>query len=326
MLLLWNTEKYDQAVQIALSIEANLYAYKTPSSTSCPLHPIARHSAAECKQIKQMKDGTQTSSKANTSQCHNGNNYGSSLSSSSLSGHPLSSNKHTCHKCSVPWHLDIFISATGFGTITTFSPFPSPALLPFGTNQPSTNALDASAKQEFMEAVYHAAIHLNSLLHPGNASDSAMNAPSRVVTPEAIHVEGLNTDDNIDVEDDCKDKAEPPISASILSNTPLNVPQLLQNTKTLAPKPKINNIELDDSQYLAPSCTSNDFVKDLLSKMVPSPNKHQQILEQPHSINHNGAESLLCKVLKEGYIWSNIPNDCHNTACYCKECLCFNVM
>ncbi|KAL6051017.1 hypothetical protein QOT17_019480 [Balamuthia mandrillaris] len=78
---------------------------------------------------------------------------------------------------------------------------------------------------------------------------------------------------------------------SILSNTLLNVPQVPQNAKTLAPKPKINNIELDDSQLLAPSYT----------------------------------ESLFHKVLKEGYFWSNICNDCHNTACHCKECLRFNI-
>ncbi|KAL6052129.1 hypothetical protein QOT17_018786 [Balamuthia mandrillaris] len=78
--------------------------YKSPSSTSCPLCPTSGYSVAECKQVKQMKDGTQTPSKANTSQHHNGNNYRSSSSSSSSSGHPPSSNKHTCHKCSAPWH------------------------------------------------------------------------------------------------------------------------------------------------------------------------------------------------------------------------------
>ncbi|KAL6044288.1 hypothetical protein QOT17_005377 [Balamuthia mandrillaris] len=250
MLLSWNAEKYNQAVQIALSVEANLYTHKAPSSMSCPLHPTSGHSAAECKRIKQMKDGTQTPSKANTGQRHNGNNNGSSSSSSSSSGHPLSSNKHTCCKCSAPWHpghqckprQPAALNASQAQTSTSqqpasaslppssLSPSPAPSLAPppSGTNQPSTNALDATAKQEFMEAVHHAweiqgnvelaAIDLNSLLHPGNASDSTTDAPSPVVTPEAIHVEGLNTDDDDDVEDDCKDKVEPPITAPILLN------------------------------------------------------------------------------------------------------------
>ncbi|KAL6042149.1 hypothetical protein QOT17_024565 [Balamuthia mandrillaris] len=63
-----------------------------------------------------------------------------------------------------------------------------------------------------------ATIDLNSLLHPGNTSDLAMDASSIVVTPEAICVEGLNKFDNDDIEDDDKDKVEPPIMAPILLN------------------------------------------------------------------------------------------------------------
>ncbi|KAL6061834.1 hypothetical protein QOT17_012556 [Balamuthia mandrillaris] len=80
-----------------------------------------------------------------------------------------------------------------------------------------------------MEAVHHtweiqgnielAAIDLNSLLHPGNTSDSATDAPSPVVTPEAIHVEGLDTDnDNDNIEDNFENKVEPLIMAPILLN------------------------------------------------------------------------------------------------------------
>ncbi|KAL6062450.1 Chromo domain-containing protein [Balamuthia mandrillaris] len=240
-LLLRNAEKYDQAVQIALSIEANLYAHKTPSSISCPLHPTSRHSAAECKQIKQMKDSTQTPSKANTDQRQNGNNYGSSSSSFSSSGHPPSNNKYTCRKCSSPWQpghqckprQPAALNSSQVQTSSSqqpastpsspSSPSPSPASPPSGTNQPSINALDVTTKQEFMKAetqgnIELAAIDLNSLLHPGNASDSAMDDPSLAVTHEAIHKEGLDTDDNDDVEDNCKDKVEPPITAPILLN------------------------------------------------------------------------------------------------------------
>ncbi|KAL6079928.1 hypothetical protein QOT17_000320 [Balamuthia mandrillaris] len=72
ILLSQNAEKYNVAVQIALSIEANLYVHKAPSSTSCPLHPTSGHSVVECKWIKQMRDNTQTPSKASTSQhCEN---------------------------------------------------------------------------------------------------------------------------------------------------------------------------------------------------------------------------------------------------------------
>ncbi|KAL6046891.1 hypothetical protein QOT17_021954 [Balamuthia mandrillaris] len=106
---------------------------------------------------------------------------------------------------------------------------------------------------------------------------------------------------------------------SILSNA------LLNNAKTLAPKPKINNIKLDDSQLSAPSCSLNNFIKDLLSKTVLPPNKCQSILERLHSIGSEGAESLLHKVVKEGCFWPNIRHDCHNTACHCKECLHFNI-
>ncbi|KAL6051016.1 hypothetical protein QOT17_019479 [Balamuthia mandrillaris] len=226
-------KKYDQAVQTALSVEANLYAHKTSSSTSCPLHPTSGYSAVGCKWIKQMNDGTQMPSKANTSQRHNGNNYRSSSSSSLSSGHPPSNNKHTCRKCSAPWHpghqcKPCQPAALNSSQVQTSlsqqpalvpsppsSPSPSLALPPFGTNQPSTNALDTTTKQEFMEAL--AAIDLNSL-HPGNASDSAMDAPSPVVTPEAIHVEGLDTDDDDDIENDYKDKVEPPITAPTLLN------------------------------------------------------------------------------------------------------------
>ncbi|KAL6040513.1 hypothetical protein QOT17_025350 [Balamuthia mandrillaris] len=77
---------------------------------------------------------------------------------------------------------------------------------------------------------------------------------------------------------------------SILSNAPLNIPPVPQNAKTLAPKPKINNIEPDGSQLLAPSRTLNDFVQDLLSKTVPPLNERQQILERLHPIGHEGAE------------------------------------
>ncbi|KAL6046499.1 hypothetical protein QOT17_022189 [Balamuthia mandrillaris] len=49
----------------------------------------------------------------------------------------------------------------------------------------------------------------------------------------------------------------------------LNVPQVPQNTKTLALKSKINNIKLDNSQLLASLCMLNNFIKDLLSKTVP---------------------------------------------------------
>ncbi|KAL6058458.1 hypothetical protein QOT17_014853 [Balamuthia mandrillaris] len=222
--------------------------------------------------IKQIKDGTQTPSKANTGQHHNGNNYRSFSSSSSSSGYPLSSNKHTCCKCSALWHpghqckprQPAVLNSSQVQTslsqqpASTSSPpsslSPSPASPPSGTNWQSTNALDITAKQEFMEAVCHAwetqgnielaVINLIALLHPGNAFDSATDAPSPVVTPEAIHVEGLNIDDDDDIEDNCEDKVEPLIMASILSNTPLNVPQVPQNTKTLAPKPKINNMYL----------------------------------------------------------------------------------
>ncbi|KAL6052123.1 hypothetical protein QOT17_018780 [Balamuthia mandrillaris] len=202
VLPLQNTEKNDQA---------------TSSSTSCSLRPTSRYSAAECKQIKQMKDSTQMPSKANTSQHHNGNNYKSSSSSSSSSLHPPS-NKHTCSK-----HRHLHLSNR-----LRHHHYPHHHLLHWlrlpRTNQPSTNALDASAKQEFMEAVCHAwetqgniefaAINLNALLHPGNTFNTAMDAPSPAVTPEAIHVEGLNTDDD-DIEDDSE---EPPIMAPILLN------------------------------------------------------------------------------------------------------------
>ncbi|KAL6047165.1 hypothetical protein QOT17_021787 [Balamuthia mandrillaris] len=73
------------------------------------------------------------------------------------------------------------------------------------------------------------------------------------------------------------------------------------NTITLALKLKINNIKLDDSQLSAFLHILNDFVKDLLSKTVPPPNEHQQILEQLHFISHEDTESLLNNVLKEGY-------------------------
>ncbi|KAL6050319.1 hypothetical protein QOT17_019882 [Balamuthia mandrillaris] len=247
VLLSRNAEKYDVAMQIALSVEANLYTHKAPSSTSCPLHPTSGHSAAECKRIKQMRDNTQTPSKASTGQRHNGNNNnGSSSSSSSSSGHPPSSNKHTCRKCSAPWHpghqckphqpaaLNSSQAQTSSSQQSASassppsSPSPSPATPLPGTNQPSTNALDATAKQEFMEAVRHAweiqgnvelaALDLNSLLHSGNAPDSTADNPSPAVTPEAIHAEGLHTDDDDDVEDDCEDKVEPPITAPILLN------------------------------------------------------------------------------------------------------------
>ncbi|KAL6047893.1 Chromo domain-containing protein [Balamuthia mandrillaris] len=108
------------------------------------------------------------------------------------------------------------------------SPSPSLALPPSGTNQPSTNVLDATTKQEFMEAVHYAwetqgnielaAINLNALLHPGDASDTATDVPNPAVTSEAIHMEGLDTDDDDDVEDDCEDKVEPSIMAPILLN------------------------------------------------------------------------------------------------------------
>ncbi|KAL6079931.1 hypothetical protein QOT17_000323 [Balamuthia mandrillaris] len=161
-------------------------------------------------------------------------------------GHPPSSNKHTCRKCSVPWHpghqckphqsaaLNSSQAQTSSSQqlASTSSPpsssSPSPATPLPGTNQPSTNALDATAKQEFMEAVRHAweiqgnvelaALNLNSLLHSGNAPDSAADDSSPAVTPEAIHAEGLHADDNDDVKDDCKDKVEPPITAPILLN------------------------------------------------------------------------------------------------------------
>ncbi|KAL6052040.1 hypothetical protein QOT17_018827 [Balamuthia mandrillaris] len=188
-------------------------------------------------------------SKANTGQHHNGNNNGSSSSSSSSSGHPPSSNKHTCRKCSAPWHpghqhkprQPAALNTSQVQTSTSqqpasasllpssSSPSPAPSLAPppFGTNQPFTNALDTTAKKEFMEALRHAweiqgnielaAINLNSLLYPGNTSNSAMNAPSPVVTLEAIHVKGLNTDDDDNV-DNCQDKVEPLITAPILLN------------------------------------------------------------------------------------------------------------
>ncbi|KAL6066922.1 hypothetical protein QOT17_009283 [Balamuthia mandrillaris] len=233
ILLSQNAEKYDVAVQIALSVEANLYAHKAPSSTSCPLHPTSGHSAAECKRIKQMRDSTQTPSKASTSQHHNGNNNGSSSSSSSSSGHPLSSNKHTCRKCSAPWHPGHQCKPRQLAALNSSqaqtsssqqlapassppsSPFPSPATPPPGTNQQSTNTLDATTKQEQHSACCP---RPNSLLHSGNTPDSTADDSSPAVIPEAIHAEGLHTDDDDDVEDDCKDKVEPPITTPILLN------------------------------------------------------------------------------------------------------------
>ncbi|KAL6045456.1 hypothetical protein QOT17_022768 [Balamuthia mandrillaris] len=58
---------------------------------------------------------------------------------------------------------------------------------------------------------------------------------------------------------------------------------------------------------------------DLLSKTFPLFNTYQSILKRLHSISHKYAESLLHKVLKEGYFWPNVCNDCHNTACHYKE-------
>ncbi|KAL6057329.1 hypothetical protein QOT17_015576 [Balamuthia mandrillaris] len=206
-----------------------------PSSISCPLHPTSRHSAAECKRIKLIRDSTQKPSKASTGQHHNGNNNnGSSSSSSSSSGHSVLQQAHLLQcKPRQPAALNSSQVQTSSSqqpasaSSPPSSPSPSPASPPPGINQPSTNALDATAKQEFMEAVCHAweiqgnielaALDLNSLLHSGNASDSAADDSSLAVTPEAIHVEGLHADDN-NIEDDCKDKVKPSITAPILLN------------------------------------------------------------------------------------------------------------
>ncbi|KAL6058406.1 hypothetical protein QOT17_014895 [Balamuthia mandrillaris] len=83
VLLSQNAEKYDQAVQIALSIKL-IFMH-----TRLPLVPAVLYTQHPDIQQLNMKDGTQTPSKANTGQHHNGNNYGSSSSSSSSSGHPV---------------------------------------------------------------------------------------------------------------------------------------------------------------------------------------------------------------------------------------------
>ncbi|KAL6062761.1 hypothetical protein QOT17_012037 [Balamuthia mandrillaris] len=245
VLLSWNAVTYSEAVQIALSIKANLNMHKTPSSSSYPHHPTSSgHSAADSNQNKQVKDRTPTPSKAYTGQRHNGNNNGSSSSSSSSSGQPPLGSKNTCRKCSAPWHpghqckprQPAALNSSQAQTSSSqqpasapsppSSPFPSQASPPSGTNQPSTNALDATVKQVFWDAVRQAweiqgnvelaTIDLNALLDSGNASGSATEDPS-LGTPEAIYVESLDTDDD-DVEDDCKDKVEPPITAPILLN------------------------------------------------------------------------------------------------------------
>ncbi|KAL6076454.1 hypothetical protein QOT17_002993 [Balamuthia mandrillaris] len=79
-----------------------------------------------------------------------------------------------------------------------------------------------------------AAIDLNALLHPGDAFNSATEAPSPVVTPEAIYVEGLDIDHDDDIEVNCGDKVEPPITAPILLNATGPPPVLLTMWHTSA--------------------------------------------------------------------------------------------
>ncbi|KAL6047895.1 hypothetical protein QOT17_021371 [Balamuthia mandrillaris] len=175
--------------------------------------------------------------------------------------------KHT-NKSIFECYESIIISATGS------------TLPPFGTNQPSTNTLNATIKQEVIKAVCYAwetqgnielaVIDFNSLLHSGDAFDSAMDDPSLVVTPEAICVEDLDRNDSDDVEDDCKDKVEPSISAPILLNH--------QHVTAFIDSGAFHSF-INDSQFPAPSHMLNNFIKDLLSKTVPPPNKYQQILE-----------------------------------------------
>ncbi|KAL6048903.1 hypothetical protein QOT17_020785 [Balamuthia mandrillaris] len=122
---------------------------------------------------------------------------------------------------------NVTVSPTGFGTIATFITisFTSFASL---WHQLAVYTLDTTTKQEFIEVARHsweiqgsvelAAIDLHCLLHPGNASDFAMDTPSHVATPEAIDVKGINIDDDDNIEDDCEDKVEPLITAPILLN------------------------------------------------------------------------------------------------------------
>ncbi|KAL6048892.1 hypothetical protein QOT17_020774 [Balamuthia mandrillaris] len=170
MLLLWNTEKYDQAVQIAL----------TPFSMSCLLHPTSRHSAAECPPhlLPHHQDilHPPINTPAISAQCP-----GILPAALNASQVQTSSSQQPASASLLP-----------------SSPSPSSALPPFGINQPFTNAPDATTKQEFMEAVRH--------------------TWEIQVAPEAIHAEGLDIDDNDDVEDNCEDKVEPPIMAPILLN------------------------------------------------------------------------------------------------------------
>ncbi|KAL6058407.1 hypothetical protein QOT17_014896 [Balamuthia mandrillaris] len=190
VLLLQNAEKYDQAVQIALSVELIFMHTRLPlvPAVLYTQHPDILHN-----HDAQPPDILVISVNLASLQC------------STLA-------KQRQH------HLSNWLQP-----LPPSSPSPSPSSLLSGTNQPFTNALDASAKQEFMEAetqgnIELTVIDLNSLLHPGNAFDSATDAPSPVVTPEAICVEGLDTGDDNDVEYDCEDKVEPPIMAPILLN------------------------------------------------------------------------------------------------------------
>ena len=116
------------------------------------------------------------------------------------------------------------------------------------------------------------------------------------------------------------------------SDTPFTLPNVPDSAKK-PPKPKsinsktpdLSNIELDDSNLNAPVKTLNELARDLLGKTVPPEDERQPILERLHSVGHEGAQTLMRKILKEGYFWPNLRNDCHHITRQCKECLQFNI-
>ncbi|KAL6058822.1 hypothetical protein QOT17_014619 [Balamuthia mandrillaris] len=108
------------------------------------------------------------------------------------------------------------------------SPAPSPAPPPSGTNQPSTNALDTTTKQEFMEAVHHACgsrkLFHHFFITPLQGEHEILFGRDIM---QRISIEFKEDDSNISDKDKCVELPSPPDIAQKITDTKVLIEQAL---------------------------------------------------------------------------------------------------
>lgn len=75
-----------------------------------------------------------------------------------------------------------------------------------------------------------------------------------------------------------------------------------------------------------PSREMKEFIKHRLDKTEPASSERASLLDQYHSLAHEGAESLFKRLWNAGYWWSNMRSDCNKTVSQCHSCLQFSVV